>query len=467
MRFAYLLLALMLASGGFADTLTLRNGRVVNGTYAGGTARQIRMEIGNQVQDFDVSEVSSLSFAERSATASDRANIVQAVVRNGATSLQLPPGRMYLYGMTTGGAAPSSPFASGQYAQAMDDAGQLAASLAYGTNDRNSYTTQTGFHVVGGVSVAGSWDTFSSFHGSNQQRGASSASVTFTIPEDSLVVVIALASSQQDIKLQGLPGLQTDASSNGPGTVAMTIAHADLPAGTYTAREASRATVGGQEPSHMADLVGVFAFGYKPGASPAVDVGQPRVTPGATNRAPISTPAKESPAIAAPGGVLRGDIHRVDFRNFDYPSGCQNEMSEDFDSVIHVSKGEWRKEANGGIFFGIGSVAYADLNGDGQDEAVVSTFCRAVVNVSYNEIFVFETSSGSPKLLAKLAPPDWGGSFEIADVQVGKKQLAITYPEGGSHAQPDWLVTARFQWDGSRFVRVASDRKPFTGWPRR
>lgn len=88
------------------------------------------------------------------------------------------------------------------------------------------------------------------------------------------------------------------------------------------------------------------------------------------------------------------------------------------------------------------------------------------MNVAHNEIFDFEMSSGSPRLLAKLSPSDWGGSFELADVQVGKKQLAVTYPDGGSHAQPDWLVMARFQWDGSRFVRVGTDRRPFTRWPR-
>jgi len=62
MRAIYAVMALMLAGSAFADTLTLRSGRVVNGTYLGGTARQIRMDMGDRIESFDTSEVSSLQF---------------------------------------------------------------------------------------------------------------------------------------------------------------------------------------------------------------------------------------------------------------------------------------------------------------------------------------------------------------------------------------------------------------------
>jgi hypothetical protein len=62
MRIGYTLLALAFAGAGFADTLTLRDGRVVNGTYLGGTARQIRMEVADRVENFDTGNVSSLEF---------------------------------------------------------------------------------------------------------------------------------------------------------------------------------------------------------------------------------------------------------------------------------------------------------------------------------------------------------------------------------------------------------------------
>jgi hypothetical protein len=192
-----------------------------------------------------------------------RANIVQAVIRKGETSLQLSPARMYLYGMATGGGFPSTPFAAGQYARAVDAAGQLAAALAHGNSDQNSYTSKTQFHLIGGVSVSGSWDSFKTYYGSNQEPGATEASTTFTLPEESLVVVMALASAQNNIQLQGVSGLQTDASSShAAGAAAMLIAHAYLPSGTYTITEASGTDVQRQA-RFMADLIGVFVFGSK------------------------------------------------------------------------------------------------------------------------------------------------------------------------------------------------------------
>jgi hypothetical protein len=46
-----------------ADTLVLRSGKVVNGTYLGGTARQIKMEVGDQIQTYDIGDVTTLNFS--------------------------------------------------------------------------------------------------------------------------------------------------------------------------------------------------------------------------------------------------------------------------------------------------------------------------------------------------------------------------------------------------------------------
>ena len=70
MRLWHVLLALALTGAGFADTLTLRSGRVVNGTYLGGNARQVRMEVQDRIETFDVSDVSSLQFSAAAPAAS-------------------------------------------------------------------------------------------------------------------------------------------------------------------------------------------------------------------------------------------------------------------------------------------------------------------------------------------------------------------------------------------------------------
>jgi hypothetical protein len=58
------LLVLMAAtlSLGFADTLTLRSGRVLDGTFLGGDARQIRMAVGDKIESFAVSDIRRLEF---------------------------------------------------------------------------------------------------------------------------------------------------------------------------------------------------------------------------------------------------------------------------------------------------------------------------------------------------------------------------------------------------------------------
>ena len=49
-----------------ADTLELKDGRVLNGRYLGGTAAQVRFEINGNVEVFRVSEVVALTFTGRS-----------------------------------------------------------------------------------------------------------------------------------------------------------------------------------------------------------------------------------------------------------------------------------------------------------------------------------------------------------------------------------------------------------------
>ncbi|MES1261227.1 MAG: hypothetical protein ABUS49_05760 [Acidobacteriota bacterium] len=47
-----------------ADRLTLRNGSVVQGTYLGGTARQVRIDVNGGVQTYEINQVRSISFAD-------------------------------------------------------------------------------------------------------------------------------------------------------------------------------------------------------------------------------------------------------------------------------------------------------------------------------------------------------------------------------------------------------------------
>jgi hypothetical protein len=373
-------------------------------------------------------------------------SIVQATIRAGGTSLELPPGQMYLYGMSTGGGAPSSQFTTGQYADAVSAAGHLSDALAYGTNSQNSYTTQTAYHDIGGVSVAGSWEHFAAYYGSNHQSGAHDASVSFQTDEDSLVVVFGLASSQQFVSVEGIPNLQVDASRTGGGIV---IAHANVKPGSYNVVEHSKVLAAGQDQAHMADLVGVSVFGGKQ-ANPAPAV------------------VSEQPHIASTQGAAgRGNIRSVDFQNFSYESNCSEKVDPGFGKIIPATNGSWKKgslESGDSLSFSVVKVSYGDVKGDGQVEAIVHTACLPPANWDYEELSVFEMSGEAPRLLARFTPgeglADHGPRYDVVKADDG--ELSVSYQvtgEHGSGACPEWTVTERFRWNGSRFVSTGQSRR--------
>jgi len=53
---------LLFAASGWADTITMKDGRVFAGTYLGGTARQIRVDLGNEVRTFDIGDIARIDF---------------------------------------------------------------------------------------------------------------------------------------------------------------------------------------------------------------------------------------------------------------------------------------------------------------------------------------------------------------------------------------------------------------------
>src|SRR5271157_726294 len=62
MRLTAIAIALLLAAGAYADVITLKSGRVINGTYLGGTARQMQVQEGDQIETLDVSDILRIDF---------------------------------------------------------------------------------------------------------------------------------------------------------------------------------------------------------------------------------------------------------------------------------------------------------------------------------------------------------------------------------------------------------------------
>jgi len=62
-----IVLAALIACLALADTLVLKNGNTVTGTYLGGDARTIRMTVGDRVESYNVGDIASLSFVSDTA----------------------------------------------------------------------------------------------------------------------------------------------------------------------------------------------------------------------------------------------------------------------------------------------------------------------------------------------------------------------------------------------------------------
>src|SRR5579863_8200470 len=62
MRLRLTVLSVLVAVLGYADTLTLRGGRVVHGDYIGGDARHIRFTVGDRVETYSIEDVDTLQF---------------------------------------------------------------------------------------------------------------------------------------------------------------------------------------------------------------------------------------------------------------------------------------------------------------------------------------------------------------------------------------------------------------------
>jgi hypothetical protein len=184
---------------------------------------------------------------------------------DGGTSLSLPPGsQFYAFGMATGGARDSSPFANGQTVSLSNVAGITSAELATTTANNNNFPTSTAYHAIAGFG-ASHFNYVQGFYGANPNSGAHSVSVQFTLSTPALVALLGTASGQQYLVFSGLPNFVTDV----PYTTsdATSIGHAYLSAGTYTAQLSSLDTAAGQTPAYMADLLGVYIFSTSPNAA--------------------------------------------------------------------------------------------------------------------------------------------------------------------------------------------------------
>jgi len=91
MRLLTFAFALFLATAGYADIITLKSGRVVNGTYLGGTPREVKVQINDQIETFNTSDIAKIEFGNGAPTVStDRNRPVLRRADGGSDSSSAP-----------------------------------------------------------------------------------------------------------------------------------------------------------------------------------------------------------------------------------------------------------------------------------------------------------------------------------------------------------------------------------------
>ncbi|MGB9463821.1 MAG: hypothetical protein WBR10_01790 [Candidatus Acidiferrum sp.] len=88
---AAVVLGLFLASAAFADTLELKDGRVLQGRYLGGTQAVLRFEINGEVRTFNVTEAVAITFTGTSGKASAPAPAPSPALAPPAASVPVAP----------------------------------------------------------------------------------------------------------------------------------------------------------------------------------------------------------------------------------------------------------------------------------------------------------------------------------------------------------------------------------------
>jgi hypothetical protein len=74
-----------------ADTVTLRSGEAVQGTFLGGTARQIRVDVNGNIQTWDLGQVQSLVFSDAASAQTPAAPVTAYPASPAPVGITVPP----------------------------------------------------------------------------------------------------------------------------------------------------------------------------------------------------------------------------------------------------------------------------------------------------------------------------------------------------------------------------------------
>lgn len=151
----------------------------------------------------------------------------------------------------------------------------------------------------------------------------------------------------------------------------------------------------------------------------------------------------------------QSDIRKVDFKNFTFEPFCVGEQPE----KITVKDGEFFKETEEDgftdrFFFSAAVDGYGDVDGDGKDEAVISSICNTGGTGNFSEGFIYTMKSGKPVLMARIEGGDraYGG---IIGISVEKGIVIVDRNDAGETGAAccaEFAVKTKYKWNGKKLV---------------
>jgi hypothetical protein len=164
----------------------------------------------------------------------------------------------------------------------------------------------------------------------------------------------------------------------------------------------------------------------------------------------------------------QSSIRQIDFKNFTYPLrgpllghgamswlGDPKNRYSNRPPVRLISGADLNSEDGSGFTFG--SVQYADLTGDGKEDAVVVLTYHTGGTQTTNYIYIYALDeSGKPKLLDYCFTGDraYSGLYGVHG-EDGRLVVDLFDPNKSSaDCCSSGFIETRYRWDGTRFVRT-------------
>jgi hypothetical protein len=156
--------------------------------------------------------------------------------------------------------------------------------------------------------------------------------------------------------------------------------------------------------------------------------------------------------LGAGAAAAQSGIRSFDFQNFTYHPYCLGERPLTFP----VKNGKYEvKRGDDQYYFVAVAPEYGDVNGDGQDEAIILTGCNTGGSGTFSEGFIYTMRRGKPALLTNLAGGDRAdGGFHRLSIEGGLVVVeSYDHKDTSGACCPDFVDTQKWKWNGRRLVK--------------